>query len=227
MKHIKKEKVVFFVLFVVVGLLSMKVPFSQMVGAETMRFNLFDFFGPIAGAFVGLWGLLTVLVMQLINWGANGFATEATSIIRMIPVLFAVLYFSKNFRKLTLIVPVIAMLVFWAHPEGRAAWYYALYWLIPLVSYLFADKYVFARALGATFTQHSVGGAMWIWATGMKSTLWISLIPIVWRERLLMAIGIMVTFIAVNYLLSIVREKTSWKLSFASINKKYAIGHKS
>ncbi len=226
MKNIKKEKIAFYILFIIVGLLTMQVPFSQLVGAENLKFSLFDFFGPIAGAFIGLWGLAVVAIMQLVNWGINGFATELTSLIRLLPVLFAVLYFTKTYRKWTLIAPALAMIAFWAHPEGRGAWYFALYWTIPFIAYLFSDRFIFARALGATFTQHSVGGALWLWSTGMKSTIWLSLIPIVWRERFLMAIGITLTYILANYVLSIVREKTNWKLSFAEINKKFAIHHK-
>ena len=221
MKRNKKEQILFFTLFIALGLLAMRVPFSQIIGATDLRFNLFDFYGPIAGAFVGIWGLLAVLGMQLINWGINGFSTELTSLLRIVPVLFAVLYFAPAFRKYTLIVPILAMIAFWAHPEGRGAWVFALYWTIPLFAHFFAKRFVIARALGATFTQHSVGGALWIWATGMKSSIWLSLIPIVWRERVLMAIGITLTFMGMNYLLSLVRKKTSFKLPFVSIDQHY------
>lgn len=226
MKKINKEKIVFYTIFVVIGLLSMKVPFSQLLGAENLKFNLFDFFGPIAGAFIGLWGLALVAIMQIINWGINGFSTEIASIIRLLPVLFAVLYFSKNYTKFTLVVPIIAMIAFWSHPEGRGAWYFALYWTIPYIAYFFSKKYVFARALGATFTQHAVGGALWIWGTGMKSSVWIFLMPLVWQERILMAIGITLTYIGINYVLRIVHKKTNWKLNFCNINNKLATEHK-
>jgi hypothetical protein len=226
MKKTRKEKAAFYILFILIGLVTMNVPFSEIIGATDLRFSLFDFFGPIAGAFIGLWGLAIVAIMQLANWGMSGFSIEITTLIRLVPVLFAVLYFMKGTKKWALVAPAVAMIAFWAHPEGRAAWYYALYWTIPFIAYLFADKWLIARAIGATFTQHSVGGALWIWATGMKSTIWLSLIPIVWKERLLMSVGIMLTFMATNYALSIIREKTNWKLSFAYIDKDYAIEHK-
>ncbi len=214
----------FIVLFALLGFAAMQVPFSKLVGAENMRFSLFDFYGPIAGGFIGsLWGLLTVALMQLISWGVNGFSLETTALIRLLPMLFAVLYFAKKSTKYTLIVPALAMIAFWAHPEGRAAWYFAFYWLIPFVAYFFADKYLFARALGATFTQHSVGGALWLWALNMKAELWLSLIPIVWKERVLMAIGITVTYILFNYLMSYLTEKTKLKLPFVTLNPKYSV----
>jgi hypothetical protein len=221
--NISKEKLFFIVAFALLGFAAMKVPFSQMVGAENMRFSLFDFYGPIAGAFVGtIWGLLTVALMQLINWIAGGFATDLGTIIRFFPVLFAVLYFARH-TKWILAVPLIAMIGFWAHPEGRAAWYFALYWLIPVIVYPLYNKFLFARALGATFTQHSVGGVLWLWGFGMRSELWIGLIPIVWKERVLMAIGIMLTYIVFNYALSVVREKTNIKLPFVALHPKYSM----
>ncbi len=218
-----QKKILFITLFSVIGILAMQVPFSQLMGAQDIRFSLFDFYGPIAGAFVGsLWGVITVAIMQLGNWAWHGFSMDAGVLIRMLPMFFAVLYFTKQ-SKYTLLAPVIAMIAFWAHPEGRGAWYFALYWTIPLIAYIFHKKYLFARALGSTFTAHSVGGALWIWTFNMKSAVWISLIPIVWKERILMAIGITITYIAFNYLLSALDKKFHLQLSFLKLNPKYSV----
>src|SRR3989338_1253558 len=223
MTPVSRNKAIFTVLFVLIGFLAMKVPFSQLVGAENIRFSLFDFYGPIAGAFIGsLWGVATVVIMQLINWAVNGFAMDAGTMIRFFPMLFAVLYFARK-SKLALLVPVVAMISFWAHPEGRLAWYYALYWLIPIAMHFFRDRFLFARALGSTFTAHSVGGALWIWTFNMKAAIWIGLIPIVWQERVLMAVGITVTYIAFNYLVNVIKAKTKWELTFLNLHAKYIL----
>ena len=212
-------------MFAIIGFAAMQVPFSQMVGAN-LKFSLFDFYGQIAGAFVGsIWGLITVALMQVGNWAWHGFAIDIGTIIRLFPMLFAVLYFAKKSKPL-LAVPIIAMIAFWAHPEGRAAWYYALYWLIPIAMRIFHHKFIFARALGATFTAHSVGGALWIWAFNMPAALWIGLIPVVWKERMLMALGITLTYIVFNYLMSLVVQKTKLKLPFLKLNPKYSLGSK-
>ena len=216
------KKLLFFALFVLIGFGAMQVPFSQLVGAKSIKFSLFDFYGPIAAAFVGsVWGVIAVAVMQLTNWAWHGFHTDLGTIIRLFPILFSVLYFAKKSRW-TLLVPAICMIAFWAHPEGRIAWYYAIYWLIPIVAYFFYDRFLIARALGTTFTAHAVGGALWIWGLNMKAALWIGLIPIVWKERMLMAIGIMFTYMAFNYLLSVVQAKFGIKLPFVKLNPKYS-----
>ncbi len=218
-----RNKVVFVILFALIGFGAMQVPVSQLVGASNVKFSLFDFFGPIASGFIGsTLGVITVALMQLISWGVKGFHTDAATFIRMLPMLFAVLYFAKR-SKLMLAVPDIAMIIFWAEPNARQAWYFALYWLIPIATYFMYDKWLFARALGATFTAHSVGGALWAWTFHMKASMWIGLIPIVWKERMLMAIGIMLSYIAFNYFLSFLQAKTKIQLPFVKLNPKYSV----
>lgn len=222
MKNLNFKKIIFLLAFIILGFAAMQIPFTKIIGSS-LKFSLFDFYGPIAGAFVGsIWGLVTVGVMQIANWAWHGFATDAGTIIRFFPMLFSLLYFARKLKWI-LLVPVIAMIAFWAHPEGRLAWYYALYWLIPIVAYFFYEKSLIARALGATFTAHAAGGALWIWVFNMKAEIWLGLIPVVWKERGLMTIGIVLTFIAFNFLMSVVENKLRITLPFVKLNQKYAI----
>lgn len=221
MQKINAKKIIFLFAFVALGFAAMQIPFTQIIGSK-LKFSLFDFYGPIAGAFVGsVWGLIVVGVMQISNWAWHGFNTDLGVIIRLFPVLFSVLYFAKKSRWM-LLVPAIAMIAFWIHPEGRIAWYYALYWLIPIVAYFFHEKSTLLRALGTTFTAHAVGGALWIWGLNMKAELWIGLIPIVWKERIIMAFGITVSYIAFNYLFSLLEKKYKITLPFVKLNPKYS-----
>ena len=201
----------------------MQVPFSKLIGVENLKFNLFDFYGPIAGAFTGsVWGLFLVVAMQITNWAFHGFQTDAGTIIRFFPVMLAVLYFARK-SSWILIIPGLSMIAFWLHPEGRQVWYYALYWTIPFFMYFLRDRFIFARALGATFVQHGVGSVLWIWVFNMKAQLWIGLIPVVWMERGLMAIGITITYIAFNFLLSLLINKAGIVLPFIKLNPRYSL----
>ncbi|MFH1286599.1 MAG: hypothetical protein ABII02_02510 [Candidatus Magasanikbacteria bacterium] len=221
MKFLKNKKVIPALLFIALGFLAMQVPFSQIVGAEGLKFSLFDFYGSIAGAFIGsVWGLTVVAIMQLSNWVVQGFAMDSATLIRFLPMLFAVLYFTKQ-SKWILVVPGVAMIAFWAHPEGRAAWYYALYWLIPFVSYIFYKKYLFARALGTTFTAHSVGSVLFLWVMNLPAEVWTGLVPVVWKERGLMAIGICLTYMLFNYAFSFAKKKVKW-LQDVKVSPKYS-----
>ncbi|MFH1789853.1 MAG: hypothetical protein ABH832_02185 [bacterium] len=221
MISVNKKKFLFAAIFAAIGFITMQIKFTEIVGSS-LKFSLFDFYGPIVAGLIGsIWGLITVIVVQIINWGAHGFASDAGTVIRFFPMLLATLYFAKKTRWI-LIVPVIAMIAFWIHPEGRQAWYYALYWLIPIVAHLFYNKWIFARALGATFTAHCVGSVLFLWLFNLKASIWIGLIPVVWMERGLMAVGITVTFIVFNYLLSLVDKKI--KLNhLIKLNPKYSV----
>lgn len=225
MKKINLKKAGFIAAFILIGFGAMQVPFSKIIGSD-LKFSLFDFYGPIAAAFVGsIWGLVTVLAMEVVNWIWHGFAVDTATIIRFFPMLFAVLYFAKKSR-LILLVPAIAMIAFWLHPEGRGAWYYAFYWLIPIAMYFLYDKFLLARALGTTFTAHCVGSTLFLYALNLKTAVWISLIPVVWKERVLMAVGIMLTYLLFNYALSFIFAKKKINLPFIKLNPKYSYQQK-
>jgi hypothetical protein len=195
-----KEKIFVVFLFTLFGLVALQIPFTVIIGSGS-KFTLFDFFAPSSGAFLGtLPGIISVFIMQLINFLIHGkSAFDTASVIRLFPTLFAVFYFSKK-RPSNLLIPILCMIAFLLHPVGRAAWQYSLFWLIPIAAH-FGRKILFVRSLGATFTAHAVGGALWIWAFGLTPQIWLALIPQVIMERTLFATGISVFYIVANNLL--------------------------
>lgn len=213
-------------LFAVLGFLALQVPVTQLMGSN-VKFTLFDAFGPIATGFVGtVPGVIAVFLMQFANFLVHGAeVVDAGTIIRFFPMLFAAWYFSKSSRAV-LVVPIIAIVAFIAHPIGREVWYFSLFWLIPLACHFARERFLFARSLGATFTAHAVGGALWMYAFNMPAAVWQSLIPIVALERLIFAIGISVTYVAVTNLLHVLSAKKILTLPFA-LNSKYIRGRSS
>lgn len=201
-----KKTIIFVVLFAAIGLALMQFPLTQLVGSS-VRFTLFDFFGPVATSFIGtVPGLIAVAAMQLGNFLLHGaVVVDAGTIIRFFPMLFAAWYFGRQNRS-ALVAPVLAIIAWNLHSIGREVWYYSMFWLIPLLMYRF-HKFLPARALGATFTAHAVGGAAWIWAFSLPAKVWIGLIPVVAMERGLFALGICATYLL-------------FKGSFALIGKK-------
>ena len=191
------KKLYFWLAFTVVGLIFSQIKFSQLVGAN-ISFTLFDFFAPVAGAFLGgLFGITSVLAVSLVNFVVNG-SYAVPSLIRLYPTLFAVWYFSlspkQKTNKWVLLFPLLSIVSFWVHPVGRVVWYYPLMWLIPLAAY-FKRDWLYLRSLGATFTAHAVGGAAWIWAFNLPANVWQGLIPVVAMERLVFAGGISLSYL--------------------------------
>jgi hypothetical protein len=227
--QLDKNKIIYAVLFIVTGFILSNINFTKIAGSE-VSFTLLDFFAPTAGAFLGTpIGVVAVLFLSIIRMVVGLFSgAEFTivSVLRLLPTLFAVVYFSKINSSskgvyLLPLVSIIAMIGFWINPIGREAWVYALFWLIPVVMFFFKNN-LFARALGSTFTAHAVGGLMWVWAFDMPASLWLGLIPVVAVERLLFALGITFTYLLFNNILA--------KLSFKNllpkgliINDKYLI----
>lgn len=207
----KQKQLFFLALFSIVGFISLQIPFNKLAGSN-VSFTLFDFFAPIAGAFLGpIAGVSSVLVVEVVNNLVKQTPWKEGSIIRLFPTLFAVYYFAVFTRKQPagkwiLIVPVISIIAFIAHPIGRQVFYYSFFWFIPLLAYKFRNN-LYLRSLGATFTAHSVGGAAWIWAFNLKASVWQGLIPVVISERLLFAAGIAVSFIIVKHVLNYLAVK--------------------
>ena len=119
-------------------------------------------------------------------------------------MLFAVFYFGSKKRNLNIIFPLIAIGMFLLHPVGRQAWFYSLFWTIPIIARLLPAKYSLSvplRSLGATFTAHAVGGALWIWTVPMTPAMYMALVPITAFERILFATGIGISYVGFNALL--------------------------
>ena len=190
-----KQQSLIVLISVMVGLVSLQIPLSKLVGSGA-SFTLFDFIAPTLGAFFGIIpAVAAVLITHVINTLMHGGFVDMASFIRPFPMLFGLLYFARGKRD-SLFIPLLAILAFNLHPIGREVWYYSLFWCIPLAMHLFRNTFTYARALGSTFTAHAVGGALWIWTFNLPATFWQGLIPVVIRERLFFALGITVTYFA-------------------------------
>ena len=219
--EIGSKKLAFILLFSALSLLFYQFNFSEIVGAESKAyFTLFQFIGPIGGGIISpLGGALSVLVVEITNFFFTGKALDPIIIVRFLPMVFAALYFGSK-RKASGFVALACMLLFWLHPIGNQAWFYALYWLIPLGATFYRHN-LFARSLGATFTAHSIGSVAFLYAFNLPAEIWIGLIPIVAFERLMFAAGISVSYYAVNTVLNAFSSKVDF--SFLNIEKKYAL----
>ena len=224
-KLITKKGLLFLIIFSILVFVGDRVNFSKLIGAENQFFTLFQFFGPVAGAFLGpVVGVLSVLIAEIASKIANHSTFDLVTVLRLLPMIFAAWYFGTKKDKLSFLVPVAAIILFIVHPVGRQAWFFSLFWTIPVIVKLLPKKYsekIFLRSLGATFTAHAVGGAMWNYIVPMTKEAWIALIPVVIYERLLFAGGIAVSFILLNTLLDKLDSKT--KAEYVNVDKRYVL----
>ncbi|KKP93643.1 MAG: hypothetical protein UR98_C0003G0013 [Parcubacteria group bacterium GW2011_GWA1_36_12] len=223
--QISRNKLIFVLLFIVLGFIALQVPINKLAGSR-VSFTFFDLFAPISGAFLGsVYGIIAVFLIQGFNLMVHGVSNiDKGAIIRLFPTLFAVLYFAisskPKAKNYILIVPLVSMIAFNLHPIGRTVWYYSLFWLIPFIVWPLRNRFLLARALGATFTAHSVGGAVWIWAFSLPASVWTSLIPVVAMERFIFALGISASYILMNNILAYFSLKSLLPKNIG-FNKKY------
>lgn len=226
------KRAVFVAVFSVLAFVGYQINFSAVVGVENQAFTLFQFFGPMAGAFLGpVFGAAAVLLAQVGNYLVLGKAFDAIGLLRLAPMLFAAYYFGTKAKeklglapKLVLAeVSLLCMMLFILHPVGHQVWFFSLYWLIP-IALAFAGKNPVFRALGATFTAHAVGSTLWLYTIPMPAEVWVGLVPVVAFERLVFAAGIVFSYIAMNTLLSKVEAVS--KSGVVSIDPKYVLSAK-
>jgi len=222
---ITKKGLLFLFIFSILVFIGDRINFSKLFGAENQFFTLFQFFGPVAGAFLGpVVGVLSVLIAEVASKIYSHATFDLITILRLLPMVFAAWYFGTKKDKISFLIPVAAIVLFIAHPIGRQVWFFSLFWTIPIIIKLLPKKYgekAFLKSLGATFTAHAVGGAMWNYIVPMTPAAWIALIPVVIYERLLFAGGITVSFIALNTLLDKLDIKT--KAEYINIDKRYVL----
>lgn len=210
-----KQKILFIFVFTLLGYITLQIPLTQLAGSKA-AFTLYDCIAPLAAAFIGIVpGIIAVLLIQVLNFLWHGAQIQDMgTIIRFFPILFAVAYFARK-SMFNIIIPVLAIVAFLAHPIGREAWYFSLFWLIPIVAYFLRDRFLLARALGATFTAHAVGGAFWIWTFALPAAAWTALIPLVIKERLLFTLGIAGSFLILNNLVYWIDSKNLFPVRLA------------
>lgn len=218
--------IVFLILFAALAYVALQIPVFALMGVIGKSFTLFEFFGPVAGAFIGLGGVIAVGLAKLVNAAIGGTGFGIWDLAKMSPMMFAAYYFWKNNvrgfgDRLGIIVPAIAMLAFWLHPIGQQAWFYALYWMIPIAAKFLPER-LLLRSLGSTFTAHAVGSVLFLYTIPTAPALWLTLIPIVAMERGAFAIGISASHIVFTNIMNTV-DKAFDISKYVNVEKQYVL----
>jgi len=221
-----KKKIIYLCVFVGLGFILLQIPFTNIIGSD-QKFSIFDFFAPTIGMLLtSVWGAISVIIVKLINALVNGQSLDTATIIRFFPLALAALYFgARRYKYVVALIPLICMMLFIIHPEGRGAWYYSLYWLIPVVA-VFNKKSLVMNSLGATFTAHSIGSVAFLYAFSLPTGLWISLIPIVFLERMLFTAGIATSYVLINSVVNQIVKYIDSKSLKKLVNQDYVISRR-
>jgi hypothetical protein len=223
-KNISKRKILFSIIFIILGLLAFQVSINKIMGSS-QNFTLFEFLGPLGGMFLGpILGAMSVFFVRVLNIVIFGQTVDFLTVVRFLPMMLAAVYFGFKTKKTAVIFP-ICILLFLLNPIGRQAWMYPLIWLIPFVV-TFGKRRLFLNSLGSTFTAHAVGSVIFLYTLGLTPAIWIALIPVVFIERGIFTIGVWASYLAFNTVLD---RLTNFKaVSFLKpvVNQNYLVSIK-
>ncbi|MDE1798699.1 MAG: hypothetical protein KGH63_04830 [Candidatus Micrarchaeota archaeon] len=233
--NLQKHAFTFVILFALIGVAALMVPVSALRGLTGQNFTLFDLFSALPAAFLGpATGVAAVLIAKLAGLLiVPGSQFDAISLLRaLLPASAGALFFwsyknkatsATNWLLLQVLVPLLAILLFVLNPAifGTAAMAFALYWTIPIIA-AFIPSNLFLRSLGATFSQHAVGGVLWLYLVpgAANPAFWLALIPVVAVERFVFASGISLSYLGVNAVLS----RIEWIAKSGHVHLASAIG---
>lgn len=220
-----KKSLLFLVLFIVLGFIAIQIPLVNIVGSAK-KFTVLELFGPSVGMLAGpVIGPIAVLVVKVADSLVKGTPWEVANLLLLLTMPLAAFYFGSK-SKLKAVAPLVCFVLFLAHPVGREAWLYPLYWLIPIVGTFLFSKNLLVKSLGATFTAHAIGSTVYLYAFGLPASVWLGLIPQVALERGFFAVGIWLSYLVLNNLLGWLVK--NFKLDFLKVlvNENYLVSLK-
>ena len=207
-------------LFTLLAIGASAITISALKGVTGNSFTAFEFIGVLPAAFLGpFFGIITIVIAKAASVIILSQPLDLTTLLRFLPPIFAAYFFATykkenkgsgtmqpaipHSRIIQIAVPLACIALFIAHPIGSQAWLFSLYWLIPPILAILPQEHLFLRSLGTTFTQHAIGGVIWIYFVNpLTPAAWLALIPIVAGERLLFAAGMSASYVAINAALS-------------------------
>jgi hypothetical protein len=216
-KKFKKILKSFFTIFSsVLFLFLTKIKFGPILGTE-MKFSASVFLGPTLAKIFGVdYGTGIIILTHLIGIVTRVYKIKALKdYFTFFPIIFAGIYFSKIFKgeKRLILIPSICILLFVLHPIGRTVWFYSGFWLIPIFISLFKEKIdkilkfpvlkIYGYSLGTAFVDHAIGSTIYLYLLKIPSKFWIAAIPLTIIERLMIAAGIGLCFLAEKIIIKI------------------------
>jgi hypothetical protein len=219
-----KRKILFLIIFTILGLLTFQVSIDRIVGSG-QNFTLFEFIAPVGGMFLGpILGALSAFVVYVLNIIIFHKALDFLTITLVLPPMLAAAYFGLKNKATAIIFPVCIAL-FVLNPIGRQAWIYSLIWLIPFIATFFKKRLIF-NSLGATFTAHAVGSVFFLYAFGLTPAIWMALIQVVLIERGVFTLGIWTSCLGLNTVLDKLTDLKTVSFLKPLVNPNYLISQK-
>jgi len=190
-----------------------------LVGSRGIWFSGSSCMAPVSGFYggsaVSWYAYIIRVAILMMNHPSKGLLS---CLVYHIPSLCASLYvsycvFEKNrfMRYLFgIVVPLSCMVAFVNDSVGNGAWWYSLYWLIPVAITLVMQRHSsrFGIFLASSFIAHAVGSVCWMATHDMTVVQWQMLVGCVWYERLMQTMMLIAVTYVWDYGVAVV---ASWR----------------
>jgi hypothetical protein len=183
---------------------------SYLIGSHSIFFSATNLMYPLGGCFFGVSGSCLLFALSFCIRLLSG-APISLHLVHGLPGFCAALYMASPHKLIRLVLPIVCIIFFLAHPIGFQAALYSFYWLIPVALYFIKTRSFFLEALGATFIAHAVGSIFWLYLVPMPAIYWWILIPVVAVERLFFATGVFLVYSSCIYCWRIITKITKKK----------------
>ena len=193
----KIQKITEFI-FVCIATLVAFFPFNFIVGSKFAWFSC----ATMAIPAVGFHYSLVYVIFYIFTKSLCSSKLFCLLFLKKMPLICSTLALRKRNAILCVVLPIVAMILFCAHPIGYEACYYSWYWFIPMIIYGFVPDSFISRAISASFVAHAVGSVIWLYKGTIPASVWIELLPIVAIERVIIAAG-MVGFVYIFQAISV------------------------
>lgn len=164
------------------------LPFNYIVGSKFAYFSCANIAIPSLGYQYSLLYVIFYFFTKTVCF--SSFSLFA--VLSRLPLFFATLALQYWDFRISICLPLSAMILFCIHPVGYQAFYYSWYWFIPMGIYCFGGNTIYNRAITASFIAHAVGSIIWLYMGRIVvAQVWTALIPVVIIERLYIALGML------------------------------------
>ncbi|MBP6869997.1 hypothetical protein KBC04_03890 [Candidatus Babeliales bacterium] len=187
MKTKKFASIISFCIATIVAFL----PFNFIIGSKAACFSYSSMSIPA----LGYQQSLVYVILYFFTKGLFSYSFPLLFFLHRLPIFFATIALRYWDFKISVLLPLLAILLFCVHPTGVQVFYYSWYWFIPMVIYFFGKDTIYCRALIASFVAHAVGSVIWLYCGFIAPEVWTALMPLVIVERLIIAAG-MIGFIS-------------------------------
>lgn len=212
-------KLFFSIMFASLFIVLTKVKITPILGTES-SFSASVMFGPIISKFLGIsFGSSSIIFAHIFGVIVGIYKLKSIfSYFIFLPIIIAGIYFARIFKneKKLLWIPLACISLFILHPIGREVWFYSLFWTIPLFFVIAKDRIdrisknyvarVYLYSLATAFIDHCVGSVLYLYLMNIPKEFWIMAIPLTIIERIIIALGITVSYFFVRISISALKE---------------------